>query len=173
MNLSLVLPFCCTENNFSRKLVVVSFILAILACIFCPAFHLFSSAHRHCFWVTQSHLRNLVYPQFCSLYPVLAGSCRVCGQTHRNKQKEVQRLSCELVSSQLFLPDHPSPTALGVAMTFLEACAVCCDAPGGMAVFWLPQGRSHPCRSARDLTAFAQLPACGRQGEGLGTWKHQ
>uniref|UniRef100_A0A8C3TYB1 Fibroblast growth factor receptor n=1 Tax=Catharus ustulatus TaxID=91951 RepID=A0A8C3TYB1_CATUS len=72
---------------------MVSLILAIPACIFCPAFHLFSSAHRCCLLVTQSHIRNLVYPWFSFLCPVLAGSPRVCGQTHRNKQKEVQRLN--------------------------------------------------------------------------------
>lgn len=166
--MSLVLHFCCTQQNFSRKLVIVSFILAIPACVFCPAFHLFSLAHRHCFWVTQSHIRNLVYPWFCSLCPVLAGSCGVCGQTHRNKQKEVQRLSCELARTHLFLP-----VALGVAMTLLEICAVCRDAPGGVDMFGLLRGQSHPCRSARDLAVFAQLPACGRQGEGLGMWKHQ
>uniref|UniRef100_A0A8C3TY84 Fibroblast growth factor receptor n=1 Tax=Catharus ustulatus TaxID=91951 RepID=A0A8C3TY84_CATUS len=74
--MSLILHFCCTENNFSRNLVMVSLILAIPACIFCPAFHLFSSAHRCCLLVTQSHIRNLVYPWFSFLCPVLAGSPR-------------------------------------------------------------------------------------------------
>lgn len=165
MKLSLVLHFCCTQNNFSRKLVMVSFILAIPAFIFSPAFHLFSSAHRHCLWVTQSHIRNLVYPQFCSFLSLL-GLIGFVGRLTAIDKRKSGDWAVNLPAHTYLCQITPSPAALGVAMTLLEVCAVCWDASGGVDVFWLLQDQSHHCRS--DLSLCSCLPV---EGKGK-VWAH-